>query len=153
MSFDMKPLLIAVRDRLKSQITALGNRAWVVGDESLLPLEAAFPAATVKDGGTAVLGYDNQETLVEHAIVVSVFQENLRDVESAVIGDASATPNVQDLIGSVITALKDQALGLSVLSIVRPTRISGTDLYVDPEASKDIVKKSITWAYRQKPSI
>jgi hypothetical protein len=153
MAFDMKLLLIAVRDRLKSQVTALGNRVWVVADESLLPIEAAFPAATVKDGGTVPLVTDVQETLVEHTVIVSVFQENLRDVEAAVIGDAAATPNVQDLIGSVITALKDQTLSLQMLSIVRPSQIGGTDLYLDPGAQKEVVKKSITWAYQQKPSI
>jgi hypothetical protein len=156
MSWDMGPLLAAVRTRLRSQVTALGNRVYVAADESMLPSEAAFPCATVKDGGTDLAILNNQ-TLALHHVVVSCFVQNLRDVESPIVGDAAGTPGLQSLVDDQIDALKDYVPTITgvagLLDSVRPTAISGTEVFVDVDGVQEIVKKSVTWLYRQKPSI
>lgn len=153
MSWDMEALLLAVRDRLKSQVTALGNRVFVVGDEALLPPEPRTPLATVMDGGTNPLTIDVVEILAEHDIVVALFVENLRDVEAPVLGDAAGTPGIQDLTAAMLTALKDQTLGLSVLDGVRPVAITGTELFAEQRpGGRAVIRKAVTWRYIQKPS-
>jgi hypothetical protein len=133
-------------------MSELGNRVYVVSDESVLPLEAEFPSATVKDGGTTPMDFDNQEVLAEHHLVVSLFVENLRDVEAPVLGDV-ATPGLQRLTGACLAALKDQTLDQPVLAIVRATDIGGTEIFLTPDGAREITRKTVTWLYRQKPSI
>ncbi len=153
MSWDLDALLTAVRDRLKDQVAALGNRAFVGVDENDFPAEASTPLATVWDAGGSFGDPDNQEVLTEFLVGTSVFVQNLRDTEAPILGDAAGAPGVQELLGSVITALKDQTLGLSVWALVRPVEHRPTRTWIDTENGGVMVQKSLVWRYRQKPSI
>ena len=150
----MGPLLTAVRDRLKDQVPALGGRVYAVAEESLLPQEAAFPCGTVRDGGTELIESNTAQRLARHSVIVSLYVSNLRDVEAPVLGDG-ATPGIEALTDESVTALTDwiPAAPANLLDAVRPVAIGPTELFLEVEGAREIVRKGVTWLYRQKPSI
>jgi hypothetical protein len=152
MSWDVEALLKAVRDRLQDQVPA-ARGAHVVADEQDFPPEAPLPFFTVWDAGTAFVDLDNQEVLADHRVGVSAFVQNLRDREAPLVGDAAGSPSVQALTAAAIAALKDQTLGLAVLALVRPVGASPTRRWLQADGPEELVQKSTTWRYRQKPSI
>lgn len=151
MTWDVEAILVAVRDELRARLGALGGRVYVVAEEGLLPEEARFPAGTVRDGGTEIADAYDFEPLATHTVVVSLFTQDMTNVEATVIGSAG-TAGVEALASQMIVALKDNTLGGLVLDGVRPVRVSGTDVYLDAEAGQEVVRKSVEWEYRQKPS-
>jgi hypothetical protein len=153
MSWDLEDLLVAVREQLKGEVTALADHAYVVADENDFPPEAPPPFATVWDAGTAFMDPDNQEILADHRIGVSVFVQNLRSREAPLVGDAAGAPGIQTLTADVFTALKDEMLSLSVWALVRPVSAGPTRRWIQADGPDEMIQKSTTWRYRQKPSI
>ncbi|MBI4242253.1 MAG: hypothetical protein HY613_11095 [Candidatus Rokubacteria bacterium] len=115
-------LLAAVRDELKAQISAAGSRVYVVVQDAqgnqLLPVEAAFPFLTVADLGLGLGWQPGNVAEGVYRIRVRAHVQDLRDVETPVLGHAaSGSKGAAQLQGEITAALQGNLLAARIAGV------------------------------------
>ncbi len=115
-------LLAAVRDELKALIAAVANRAYVVVQDAqgnqLLPVEAQAPFLTVADGGLNLDWMPGQTANAVYIVRARAHVQDLRDVETPVLGHAaSGAKGAAELQGLVTAALKNNKMGARIAGV------------------------------------
>jgi hypothetical protein len=126
-------LLKAVRDELKAVITAVANRVYVVVQDAqgnqLLPIEAEAPFLTVADGGLEIEWMPGQTGLATYRVNVRAYIQDLRDVETPVLGHAASgakgAAELQDLVGDALQGklLAARIAGVELAQVERVPQI------------------------------
>lgn len=136
-------LLKAVRDELKLKVPEVVGRVFVVVQDAqgnqLLPMEAEAPFLTVSDGGLAITWTPGQTGLSVYSINVRAYVQDLRDVETPVIGHpAGNAQGVADLQGKITAGLNNNLLASRMSGIEHATVLR--------EAQVDVVADESWWA-------
>src|SRR3990167_11232002 len=99
-------LLKAIRDELKLKIPEVANRVVVVVQDAqgnqLLPMEMELPFLAVSDGGLTITWTPGATGLAGYGVNGRACVQDLRDVETPVIGHAAGNAQgVADLQGKI----------------------------------------------------
>ena len=136
-------LLKAVRDELRLKVPEVANRVFVVVQDAqgnqLLPMEAEAPFLTVSDGGLLITWTPGATGLAVYGVNVRAHVQDLRDVETPVIGHAAGNAQgVADLQGLITAALNNNLLADRMTGIENATVLR--------ETQADVVADESWWA-------
>ncbi len=136
-------LLTAIRDELRSAITGVENRVYVVVQDAqgnqLLPKEAACPFLTVADAGMVGSGRPGQVQRNTYRVRVRAHVQDLTDCETPVLGNAATGATGAAEFQGLIAAALDNALLAS--------RITGLEAAVEEaEPMVDVIADESWWA-------
>jgi hypothetical protein len=128
---------------LHLRIPEVANRVWVVVQDAqgnqLLPMEAEAPFLTVSDGGLTITWTPGATGLAVYAVNVRAYVQDLRDVETPVIGHAAGNAQgVADLQGLITAALNNNLLASRITGIENATALRETQV--------DVVADESWWA-------
>jgi len=105
----MKPLLTAIRSKLRADLSYVRDRdIFITEDEALLPRQVKFPAVALKDGDVANR-LDDKDTIEQQMEVrVTAYAQILKPEES-IMGSAGVLQMAADITAS----LQENTLGLT----------------------------------------
>lgn len=140
---DKTTLLTAIRDTLVAGATAAGRRVYVVAQDAqgnqLLPKEAACPFLTVADAGGTLDWRPGTVASATYRVRVRAHVQDLRDVETPVLGHAGSST-----VGAA--ALQATIRGLLAHNLLA-ARVSGVEAaLVEAEPAVDVLDDGSWWA-------
>ena len=143
----MKALLTAIKTQLKTSLTYVRDSdIYVTEDERMLPDAMKFPAVGIKDGSVAYTRATKSQEDQELQVKIIVYQE-LQKPEASIMSDTSTSQKgVLDIIGDVITALKNNLFSGEVDSAF-PIAESESEFIGDDEIKRYFQMKSVTMQY------
>lgn len=148
----MKAILNAIKTRLNSQLTYLGNRIYFLIDEvEGLPLETEFPCAGLLDGGTQHAEYPSRQ-IENYYFVEVVFYQQILAVEGSLMGKGNDKA-ILDIAEDGVAALRDYKLGDSAIEYARPQSEDAAQTLINPAGDIMIAMKKIKMKYTKEASV